>query len=100
MMNNTSNQPIPGKRLPRRLSGIVTSDKMDKTVVVKVVQQRLHSKLKRYYRRTKKFKAHDERNEYHIGDAVMLEETRPLSREKRWRIISRASELTRKTKAK
>ncbi|MGQ9508607.1 MAG: 30S ribosomal protein S17 [Thermodesulfobacteriota bacterium] len=73
-----------GKR--KTLVGVVTSDKMDKTVVVRVNRLVLHPVFKKYIRKRKKVKAHDERNECRIGDKVLLIETRPLSREKRWRV--------------
>jgi small subunit ribosomal protein S17 len=73
-----------GKR--KTLIGVVTSDKMDKTVVVMVNRLVLHPVYKKYIRKRKKVKAHDERNECRVGDKVLLIETRPLSREKRWRV--------------
>ncbi|RPJ11232.1 MAG: 30S ribosomal protein S17 [Deltaproteobacteria bacterium] len=73
-----------GKR--KTLSGVVTSDKMDKTVVVIVNRLVLHPGYKKYIRRRTKVKAHDEKNECHTGDKVLLIETRPLSKEKRWRV--------------
>lgn len=66
--------------------GTVTSDKMDKTVVVAVETLIRHPLYKRIVRRTKKFKAHDEANACRIGDRVRIMETRPLSKEKRWRV--------------
>ena len=70
----------------RRLTrvGIVVSDKMDKTIVVSVERQFKHSLYKKIVRRHKKFKAHDEKNECKIGDVVQIQESRPLSRDKRW----------------
>ena len=73
-----------GKR--KTLTGVVLSDHMDKTVVVIVNRLVLHPVYKRYIRKKKKVKAHDERNECHAGDKVLLIETRPLSKEKRWRV--------------
>mgnify|MGYP001607502038 CR=1 FL=1 len=73
----------------RRLQGIVISDKMQKTVVVKVDRMKMNTKYKRRYRVSKKYKAHDEKNDFHIGDKVIMEETRPLSKDKRWRIVTR-----------
>ena len=67
--------------------GLVVSDKMDKTVVVAVESYRPHPIYKKAVRRIKKFKAHDEQNSCHIGDMVKIEETRPLSKEKRWRVV-------------
>ncbi|OGP55299.1 MAG: 30S ribosomal protein S17 [Deltaproteobacteria bacterium RBG_13_52_11b] len=73
-----------GKR--KTLVGVVSSDKMDKTVVVAVNRLVLHPVYKKYIRKKKKVKAHDERNACHVGDKVLLIETRPLSKEKRWRV--------------
>jgi small subunit ribosomal protein S17 len=69
------------------LSAVVVSNKMDKTVVVRVSRLQFHSRYKRLIRRHKKFKVHDEKNEAKIGDNVMIMETRPLSKEKRWRLV-------------
>jgi small subunit ribosomal protein S17 len=73
----------------RKLKGIIVSDKMQKTKVVKVERLKKHPRYEKYYKVSKKFKAHDENNEYRVGDKVILEETRPLSKEKRWKIISK-----------
>jgi len=67
--------------------GRVVSDKMDKTIVVSVERLTRHRLYKRVVRLTTKFKAHDEANEAHVGDAVLIEESRPLSATKRWRLI-------------
>lgn len=67
--------------------GIVTSDKMDKTIVVGVVESVRHSLYGKSVKRTKKFKAHDENNECQAGDKVKIMETRPLSKDKRWRLV-------------
>lgn len=72
----------------RRLKGVVVSDKMDKTVVVRVDRTKLHPKYKKRYRVSRKFKAHDPQNQYTIGDAVEIVECRPLSRDKRWRVVT------------
>ena len=69
------------------LQGVVVSDKMDKTIVIEIMMRKLHPLYKKYVTRSKKFKAHDEKNEAHIGDTVKIEECRPLSRDKRWRLI-------------
>lgn len=63
---------------------------MDKTRVVVVSRLKKHPRYKKYYKITRKFKAHDEKNEYKTGDKVVIGETRPLSKEKRWRIISKS----------
>lgn len=67
--------------------GTVVSDKMDKTVVVAVVRDKRHRLYKKRIRVTKRFKAHNENNEAKLGDVVRIVETRPLSKEKRWRVI-------------
>lgn len=71
----------------KTLKGTVISDKMDKTVVVAVTRFVQHPKYKKYYKITKKFKAHDENNEAKVGDIVSLKETRPLSKDKRFEIV-------------
>ena len=73
----------------RQFKGVVVSDKMDKTVVVAVARLKKHPKYKKYFKVTRRFKAHDEKNEYRIGDRVIIEETRPLSKEKRWYVIGK-----------
>ena len=72
----------------KTLVGKVVSDKMDKTIVVAVVRNVKHPLYKKIMKRTKKFKAHDENNQCRIGDTVKLMETRPLSKQKRWRLVS------------
>jgi|JI71714CRNA_FD_contig_61_2882572_length_575_multi_2_in_0_out_0_2 small subunit ribosomal protein S17 len=66
--------------------GIVVSDKMDKTVVIAITRRYMHPKYKKYVKERVRYKAHDEKNECKIGDKVLIEETRPLSRHKRWRV--------------
>ncbi len=80
----------------RILEGTVVSDKMQKTRVVEVSRVKLHPKYKKRYMVNTRFKAHDEKNEYKIGDKVVIEETRPLSREKRWRIIGKIEKAAAK----
>ena len=75
---------MPGKRKTR--FGRVASDKMDKTVVVAVETSRRHPIYKKTIRRAVKYKAHDENNQCKPGDTVIIEETRPLSKDKRWRV--------------
>ncbi|KKU06300.1 MAG: 30S ribosomal protein S17 [Parcubacteria group bacterium GW2011_GWA2_45_30] len=70
----------------RKLKGIVTSDKMQKTLVVRVDRLKKHPKYGKYFRMTQKFKAHDEKGEYRAGDVVIIQETRPLSKDKRWKV--------------
>jgi small subunit ribosomal protein S17 len=75
-----------GERKSRE--GVVISDAMQKTRVVRIERVFRHPRYQRVIRMSKKLKAHDEANESHVGDRVLIEETRPLSREKRWRIRS------------
>jgi len=74
-----------GRRKTR--TGVVVSDKMDKTVVVRVERRYAHPLYGKQVTRSKKYHAHDEGNEYRIGDTVRIEETRPLSKLKRWRVV-------------
>jgi small subunit ribosomal protein S17 len=71
----------------RKLKGKIVSNKMDKTCVVDVERLKKHDKYSKYYKMNKKYKAHDENNEYKIGDEVIIEETNPISKDKRWKII-------------
>jgi small subunit ribosomal protein S17 len=71
----------------RTMTGVVVSDKMDKTIVVSVVRSVRHSLYGKTIKRTSKFKVHDENNECRVGDRVKIMETRPLSKEKRWRLV-------------
>ena len=77
--------PVQGKRKTK--VGRVVSDRMDKTIVVSVARLARHPLYKRVVRLTTKFKAHDEANEAHVGDTVLIEESRPLSATKRWRLV-------------
>jgi len=70
----------------KKLVGTITSDKMDKTVVVRVERLVPHEVYKKYVRRRENFKAHDEKNEFRVGDRVEIVETRPMSKDKRWRV--------------
>ena len=75
--------------MPKRiLQGIVVSDACDKTVIVRVERRFIHPIYKKYVSRSKKYAAHDEDNRYHAGDAVRIEESRPLSKRKRWIVLS------------
>lgn len=71
----------------RRLKGVVTSDKMDKTIVAKVTRMKMHSKYKKKYKVSKSYKIHDEKNEAKVGNEIIFELCRPLSKAKRWRLI-------------
>jgi small subunit ribosomal protein S17 len=81
----------PGRR--KELIGYVVSNRMQKTIVVEVVRRKSHPLYSRVISKAKKFYAHDEKNQAHVGDVVRLEETRPLSKQKRWRL----KEIVRKT---
>ncbi|HEY1041673.1 MAG TPA: 30S ribosomal protein S17 [Candidatus Paceibacterota bacterium] len=76
-----------GKRI---LKGTVVSDKMDKTVVVLVERFVKHPKYKKYFKKSKKYKAHDEANEYAVGDAVSIQESKPISKDKSFVVIAKA----------
>jgi small subunit ribosomal protein S17 len=73
----------------KKLTGIVVSDKMQKTVVVQVERIKEHPKYKRRFKIHKNYKAHDETQQYHIGDKVVIEETKPISKDKRWVVINK-----------
>lgn len=73
----------------RKLEGVVVSDAMNKTIVVKVNQYLKHPKYGKFMKRTKKYKAHDENNDYKVGDKVTIIECRPLSREKRFKVLAK-----------
>lgn len=74
----------------QQLTGLVVSDKMDKTVVVLVTEKKRHAKYKKTYTVSKRFKAHDETNQYKKGDKVVIEAIRPMSKEKKFQVISKA----------
>ena len=76
------------KTAKRSFVGLVTSEKMDKTIVVTIATKKMDRLYKKYVTRTKKYMAHDENNECNIGDKVEVMETRPLSKDKRWRLVS------------
>lgn len=75
------------RNIRRSVQGVVTSDKMDKTITVLVETHKKHAKYGKRVKYIKKFKAHDENNEANIGDVVLIEETRPLSATKRFRLV-------------
>ena len=75
------------KRKVKVREGVVVSDKMDKTVVIKIVKAFRHPLYQKTVKISNKFKAHDENNECHVGDLVKIMETRPLSKDKRWRLL-------------
>ncbi len=71
----------------RELKGIVSSDKMDKTVVVKVDTSKRHELYKKRFVVSKKYKAHDEYNQYKVGDYVLIRQVKPISKDKKWQVI-------------
>ena len=75
------------RNLRKTRVGVVVSDKMDKTIVVAVKDSVQHPRYKKIMKRTVKFKAHDEKNECGVGDRVEIMETRPISADKRWRLV-------------
>lgn len=77
------------EKVTRTFTGVVTSDKMAKTVVVRVDRTVMHPKYKKRYVRSQKYKVHDEKNEAHVGDVVTFAECRPISRDKRWRLVKK-----------
>ncbi|MFU8804148.1 MAG: 30S ribosomal protein S17 [Bradymonadaceae bacterium] len=83
-METQQEEKARGQRKTR--IGHVVSDKMDKTVVVAVTRRYMHTKYKKYVKERLKYKVHDETNEVGTGDKVLIEETRPLSKDKRWRV--------------
>lgn len=75
---------------PKKLDGVVVSDKMDKTVVVNVIRYVSHKKYGKFYKIDKRYKAHDENNEYKVDDKVTIEETKPISKDKNFIVIKKA----------
>jgi len=73
--------------IKKRFDGFVVSDKMNKTIVVKVDSTKIHPKYKKRYTSSKKYKVHDEKESFHIGDKVSFTECRPISKDKKWRVI-------------
>ena len=85
-----SNKNKQKKTKGKILVGKVVSDKMDKTVAVEVIRIKEHPKYKKRYKVRKKYKAHDEKNQYKVGDKVVIQETRPISKHKKWKVIGLA----------
>ena len=80
----------------KKFNGVVVSDKMDKTIVVKVSRVKIHPKYRKRYFVSKKYKVHDEKNNFKVGDKVVFSECRPLSKEKKWRVIEKENKKIRK----
>jgi len=88
--DNKKNKPSAeenNKKIIRKLQGTVISDKMDKTIVVKVDRVKQHSKYHKSFVMSKKYKVHDEKGQYKEGDKVEFAQCRPLSKDKRWRVL-------------
>lgn len=79
---------VPKRRLKKTLEGIVISNRMDKSVVVRVERQVRHALYQKTLRKSAKFMAHDEENKCRVGDRVKIQETRPISKRKNWRVVS------------
>ena len=73
----------------RKLTGQIISNKMQKTVVVEVERIKKHPKYKKRFKVHKRYKAHDEKGEFKVGDRVVIEETKPISKDKRWKVIAK-----------
>lgn len=89
-MESTKKQSEAKVGTGRTLKALVVSDKMTKTVVVEITRLKMDPKYKKQYKTTTRFKAHDENGEYHVGDRVIIRETRPVSKDKRWVVVSKA----------
>lgn len=82
------NKQVENKAIKKKFNGVVVSDKNDKTIVVKVDSIKIHPKYKKRYTSSKKYKVHDEKNQFKVDDKVSFVECRPLSKDKRWRVIN------------
>ncbi len=89
--NNKVKEAVSKKKekevVRKKFQGIVVSDKMDKTIVVRVDRVKSHPKYKKRYIVSKRYKVHDEKNQFKVGDKITFVECRPLSKEKRWRVL-------------
>lgn len=88
-MSTTPNTPATAvdRNLRKERIGIVTSDKMNKSIVVTVERRMMHPKYRKFVKKSSTFMAHDEKGEAHVGDTVRISETRPISKLKRWRVV-------------
>jgi len=84
---STENITVAERNLRKERVGVVTSDKMTKSITVTVERRVMHAKYGKFVKRSSKFLAHDEKGDAHIGDTVRIAETRPLSKLKRWRLV-------------
>lgn len=87
MTANTANKTTKPEIIRRKFFGVVVSAKSDKTIVVKVESVKIHPKYKKRYTVSRNYKVHDEKNAYKAGDKVSFVECRPLSKDKRWRVL-------------
>ena len=84
---STENTTAAERNLRKERIGVVTSDKMSKSITVTVERRLMHAKYGKFVKRSSKFMAHDEKGEAHVGDTVRIAETRPMSKLKRWRLV-------------
>lgn len=84
----TKTEEIVKTVIRKKFIGEVTSSAMDKTIVVKVAEVKIHPKYNKRYTTNKKYKVHDEKNQYKVGDKVNFVECRPMSKDKRWRVVN------------
>ena len=73
--------------MAKKLKGTIVSDKMDKSIVVEVTKLKKHPLYERRFKMTKRYKAHDPENKYKVGEKIIIEETKPLSKDKRWKVV-------------
>jgi small subunit ribosomal protein S17 len=84
-----------GRKMPKRiLSGVVVSSNSNKTITVDVTRRIKHKQYKKIIRQTKKYHAHDENNEFNVGDTVSIIESKPISKIKKWKVISNTGEIS------
>jgi len=88
-MTTDNKNELSSRKNLRRIEGAVVADKMDKTAVVRVDRSVIHPKYHKRYIRSKRYKCHDEKNQYKVGDKVIFAECRPYSKDKRWRILKK-----------
>ncbi|MEI6528891.1 MAG: 30S ribosomal protein S17 [Candidatus Falkowbacteria bacterium] len=86
--NEPTAKAVKPATIIKKFNGVVVSDKNDKTIVVKVESVKVHPKYKKRYVVSRRYKVHDEKNQYKVGDKVIFIECRPLSRDKRWRTLN------------
>ncbi len=87
----TENTTTKNSSQKRRFVGVVVSDAMDKTIVVRVDRTKVHPIYKKRYKVSRKYKVHDAKNQYHVGEKVVFVEGRPISKDKKWFVLSKAS---------